>query len=197
LMKNEVITGIKNFSVMGLCLKASMTMWLCSSQKGQTRKTLLIRPISLFNVIYKNISKCLVNRLRTFLDELILETQSAFIPGRLITDNVVIAFKSFHKIQRSKNSRDTHCTYKLDLSKAYDRVDWGGLVEKTLEKLGFCDRWIHWVMSCIRSVRFVVRINGHTHEVFSPTRGSDKGSAKPLLVSLCGLGALLHPQERN
>jgi hypothetical protein len=86
---------------------------------------LLIRPISLCNVIYKNISKCLVNRLQTLLDELILGTQSAFIAGRLITNNVVIAFERFHRIQRSKNPRDTHCTYKLDLSKAYDWMDWG------------------------------------------------------------------------
>jgi hypothetical protein len=78
----------------------------------------------------------MVNRLRPFLDDLISETQSAFVPGRLITDNAVIAIESFHKIQRSKNSRDTHCAYNLDLSKAYDRVDWGFL-EKNVEETGF------------------------------------------------------------
>jgi hypothetical protein len=132
------------------------------------------RPISLCNVTYKIISKCLVNRLRPFLDGLISETQSAFVPERLITDNTVIAFECFHKIQGSKNPNDTHCAYKLDLSKAYDRVDWNFL-ERSLRKMGFSETWIFWVMTCVRSVRFRVRINRHDHETFSPSRGLRQG----------------------
>lgn len=94
-------------------------------------------PISLCNVIYKVVSKRSVNRLRAFLDEIIAETQSAFVPRRRITDNVIIVFEFF---QHSKNPQDTHCAYKLDLANAYDMVDWRFLKE-ALEKIGFSRRW--------------------------------------------------------
>ena len=94
------------------------------------------RPISLCNVVYKIVSKCMVNRLRPLLTELISENQSAFIPGRLISDNSIIAFECIHHIQTAKANSPTLCSYKLDLSKAYDRVDWV-FPERVMQQLGF------------------------------------------------------------
>jgi hypothetical protein len=99
------------------------------------------RPISLCNVIYKVVAKCLANRLRPLLQEIISETQSAFIPGRMITDNAIIAFESIYALQQGSKGAGKYCAYKLDLMKAYDRVDLNYL-EEVLRKFGFAKKWI-------------------------------------------------------
>jgi hypothetical protein len=62
------------------------------------------------------------------------------------------------------------CAYTLDLMKAYDRVDWCYL-EEAMRKMGFAETWIHWTMTCVKTVRFLVRFNGKLLDKFCPTRG--------------------------
>jgi hypothetical protein len=75
-------------------------------------------PISLCNVVYKVIAKCLVNRMRPLLDDIISPAQSAFVLGRMITDNALLAFECIHHIKQEKDPTKSFCAYKLDLSKA-------------------------------------------------------------------------------
>ena len=108
------------------------------------------RPISLCNVIYKIISKVIANRLKPFLNSIVSEAQSAFIANRLITDNILIVFESLHYMKTQSSGREGFMTLKLDMSKAYDRVEWSFL-EKIMLKMGFQDSWVADYAVCIHS----------------------------------------------
>jgi hypothetical protein len=100
-----------------------------------------LRPISLCNVVYKLISKVLANRLKMILPDIITPTQSAFVPGRLISDNILIAYEITHHMLNKRKGNTGYAAIKLDMSKAYDRVEWSFLTDM-MKKLGFCQRWI-------------------------------------------------------
>ena len=81
------------------------------------------KPFSLYNVIYKLASKTLVNRLKKILPSIVNESQNAFVNGRLITDNALITFETMHHISQRKGGVVGEMALKLDMNKAYDRVE--------------------------------------------------------------------------
>ena len=114
---------------------------------------------NLCNVVYRLISKILANRLKRVLDAVIDELQSAFVPGRLITDNVLVAFETMHCIDQRKKGKKVLTAIKLDMSKAYDRVEWVYL-ETMMRKMGFHERWSSLIMMCVTTVSYSMLING-------------------------------------
>ena len=132
------------------------------------------RPISLCNVIYKIISKVIANRLKPLLNSIISETQSAFIADRLITDNILIAFESLHHMKNSCTGKKGFMAMKLDMSKAYDRVEWVFL-EKILLKMGFLLAWVALIMECITTVSYSILVNGEPKGLIVPSRGLRQG----------------------
>jgi hypothetical protein len=133
------------------------------------------------------------------LDGIISPNQSAFIPGRLITDNALIAFECLHAISSNAGERSTFCAYKLDLAKAYDRVDWSFL-NNVLLKLGFQSSWVSRVMTCVSSVRYIVRFNGAMSAPFTPSRGLRQGDPlSPYLILFVveGLSKLINSKVQD
>lgn len=137
------------------------------------------------HVMYKIISKVLVNRLKTYLHEIVFEAQTAFIPSRIITDNILIAHDLMHSLKSRKRVSKTYMSIKTDIAKTYDRIEWNFL-ESTLRAFGFNDQWIRWIMNTVTTVEYSVLINENAQGRICPHRGLRQGnSLSPYLYILC------------
>lgn len=94
------------------------------------------KPIALCNVAYKIISKILVNRMKEHLKCIIYENQTAFVPERIISDNFLVAHEIFHRLKVRRRQATSYMAVKIDITKAYDRLEWY-LIEETMRQMGF------------------------------------------------------------
>ncbi|KAK5783847.1 hypothetical protein PVK06_038363 [Gossypium arboreum] len=143
------------------------------------------RPISLCNVLYKILAKALVNRFQKVIGKCIDAAQSGFVPERQISDNVLLAYKILHTLKQKQMGKKGFMAVKLDMSKAYDRVEWE-FIKQIMIRIGFANRWVETIMQCVTTVSYLVVMNGHLGEEFQPTRGLRQGDPlSPFLLLLC------------
>lgn len=156
------------------------------------------RPTSLCNVLYKIVSKVLANRQKTILPMIISSNQSAFIPGRLITDNILAAYETLHTMHSRMRGKKGYMAIKLDMSKAYNRVEWG-FMEAVMLRMRFAPRWVALIIECITTITYSILVNGQLVGHIHPTRGIRKGDPlSPYLFLFCAevLSSQFHQAEQ-
>ncbi|KAL0294211.1 UNVERIFIED_CONTAM: Retrovirus-related Pol polyprotein from type-2 retrotransposable element R2DM [Sesamum radiatum] len=169
----EVTQAIRDFFQTGRLLKQVNTTLISLIPKVSNPAVVAeFRPISCCNVLYKVITKILVQRMRGILDMLISPSQNAFVPGRAIGDNILLAQELFSGY--NQKHLPPRCALKVDLRKAYDTVEWDFL-RAVLMLFGFPEQFIQWIVVCVTTPSFSVCLNGAPHGFFRGARGLRQG----------------------
>ncbi|KAK5810535.1 hypothetical protein PVK06_025847 [Gossypium arboreum] len=114
-----------------------------------------------------------VNHLQKVLDNCLDDSQSAFGPGRLITDNVLLAYKVLHSFMKERWAKRI-----FGPEAGHEQsIQSGGVafIQCMMLKLGFVDSFVDIILRCIKSVQYSILNNGEEGSSFNPSRGLRQG----------------------
>lgn len=179
----DVVAAIQLFFIFGFMPHSvNATLLSLVPKSADAEKMSDYRPIACCNIIYKVISKLLARRLKATLPEAIELNQCAFVEGRLLLENVLLAtelVKDYHKLSVSSRS-----AIKLDISKAFDTIRWS-FIEDTLRAMNYPDLFVTWIMRHIDTATFSVSVNEELEGFFSSSRGVRQGcSLSPYIYAI-------------
>ncbi|KAL2253026.1 UNVERIFIED_CONTAM: hypothetical protein Sindi_0097300 [Sesamum indicum] len=156
----EVSSAVLDFFHTGRILKQINTRLLALIPKVHSPMNVGdFRPISCCNVL-------------VILDKLISPCQAAFVPGRSIGDNIMLAQELFTRYNQTH--LPPRCALKVDIRKAYDTVEWDFLIA-VMELFGFPHTFVKWIEECVTTPSFSVGLNGKPHGFFTGARGLRQG----------------------
>lgn len=169
----EVISAITHFFQQAFLPAStnSTILTLVPKRPGATAIT-DYRPISCLNTLYKVIARLLVRRIKPLLPSIIVPNQTAFVKGRLIVENTVLAGELVNGYHRKKGPK--RITIKVAIAKAFDTLSWEFLFN-CLEGLQFPPVLQSWLRACVCTPNFTVGYNGRVHGYFKGKRGLRQG----------------------
>nr|CAE05084.3 OSJNBa0009K15.4 [Oryza sativa Japonica Group] len=129
------------------------------------------RPICLLNISFKIFTKVATNRIIGVTQKVISPTQTAFIPGRNIMEEVVILHETIHEMCRKNKSG---VIFKIDFEKAYDKVKWS-FVQQMLRMKGFSPKWCQLIASFVQGGHVGIKVNDQIGNNFQTYKGLRQG----------------------
>ncbi|XP_049403702.1 uncharacterized protein LOC125867303 [Solanum stenotomum] len=183
IIKQDVVVVVQEFFIISIMHRpincTGITLVPKSAQPVTVKE---YRPIACCTVLYKIISKVLATRLQQVISDVISDSQTGFIPGRKIADNIILAHELVQTYGRKQTS--PRCILKIDLQKAYDSIEWVYL-QQVMEELGFPMKFMAWIMECVKTINYSIVVNGEFTKPFDAVKGLRQGDPiSPFLFSI-------------
>ena len=140
------------------------------------------RPIALANFQFKIVTKIVADQLAYITSRIISIEQRGFVRDRNISDCIILASEAINSLDR--NQFGGNIALKVDISKAFDTLDWNFLV-LVLSNFGFETTFIDWILAILKFARLSILVNGRAVGFFACSRGVRQGDPlSPMLFCL-------------